>query len=108
MFYIENEPDIAAKARQLVLEQFKDLEFYEEEHKYVLHGKELPSVSGIPHRFVRYPFDPQKQAAAYAVKNGETAEYWIRQWECNLTKDKIENTMQSVAVALNENLLKNI
>ena len=27
-------------------------------------------------------------------------------WQCNLTKDKLENTMQSVAVALNENLLK--
>ena len=26
-------------------------------------------------------------------------------WECNLTKDKLENTMQSVAVALNRNLL---
>jgi DNA mismatch endonuclease (patch repair protein) len=27
-------------------------------------------------------------------------------WQCNLTKDKLENTMQSVAVALNHNLLK--
>lgn len=27
-------------------------------------------------------------------------------WECNLTKEKLENTMQSVAVALNKNLLK--
>lgn len=26
-------------------------------------------------------------------------------WQCNLTKDKLENTMQSVAVALNRNLL---
>ena len=26
-------------------------------------------------------------------------------WQCNLTKEKIENTMQSVAVALNKNLL---
>ena len=26
-------------------------------------------------------------------------------WECNLGKDKLENTMQSVAVALNQNLL---
>ena len=29
-------------------------------------------------------------------------------WQCNLTKEKIETTMQSVAVALNENLLKTI
>lgn len=27
-------------------------------------------------------------------------------WQCNLTKDKLESTMQSVAVALNKNLLK--
>ena len=27
-------------------------------------------------------------------------------WQCNLTKDKLEATMQSVAVALNKNLLK--
>ena len=27
-------------------------------------------------------------------------------WACNLTKDKLESTMQSVAVALNKNLLK--
>ena len=27
-------------------------------------------------------------------------------WQCNLTKEKIENTMQSVAVAINHNLLK--
>lgn len=26
-------------------------------------------------------------------------------WQCNLTKDKLENTMQSVAVAFNRNLL---
>lgn len=26
-------------------------------------------------------------------------------WQCNLTKDKLESTMQSVAVALNKNLL---
>lgn len=29
-------------------------------------------------------------------------------WQCNLTKEKIENTMQSVAVALNQNLLKTV
>ena len=27
-------------------------------------------------------------------------------WQCNLTKDKLESTMQSVAVSLNHNLLK--
>ena len=83
MFYIKDEPDIVTKARQLIFEEFKDLEFYEEDHKYILHGKLLPSVSGIGHRFIQDPFDEQKQAAAYAIRHGETADYWIRQWKCN-------------------------
>ena len=29
-------------------------------------------------------------------------------WQCNLAKDKLENTMQSLAVALNHNLLKTL
>jgi len=29
-------------------------------------------------------------------------------WECRLNKEKIENTMQSVAVALNENYLRTV
>ena len=49
----------------------------------MLNGRQLPSVSGIGHRFIRYPFDEQKQAIAYAQNNGRTAEYWIRQWKCN-------------------------
>lgn len=83
MFYINNEPDVATKTRQLILDEFKDLEFYEEDHRYILNGKQLPSVSGIGHRYIRYPFDEQRQAVAYAQKNGKTAEYWIRQWKCN-------------------------
>lgn len=83
MFYIQNEPDIVAKARQKILDEFKDLEFYEEDHKYILHGKQLPSVSSIGHRFIQFPFDEQKQAAAYAQRHGMTADYWIQQWKCN-------------------------
>ena len=83
MFYVNDEPQMAAKARQLILDEFKDLEFYEEDHKYILNGRQLPSVSGIGHRFISNPFDEQKQAAAYAQKNGRTADYWIQQWRCN-------------------------
>ena len=45
MFYVNDEPQMAAKARQLILDEFKDLEFYEEDHKYILNGRQLPSVS---------------------------------------------------------------
>ena len=83
MFYIDGEPDTVAKARKLILETFCDLEFYEDGHKYLLHGKELHSVSGIGHRFIAFPFDEATQAARYAEKHGQTADYWIKQWRCN-------------------------
>lgn len=83
MFYIDGEPDTVTAARKLILESFGDLEFYEDGHKYMLHGKQLNSVSGIGHRFIAKPFDEAVQAVEYAKKHGETADYWIRKWRCN-------------------------
>lgn len=83
MFSIQDEPYKVSEARQHVLKAFEDLEFYEDGHRYLLHGRELPSVSSIGHRYLRNPFDEQRQAAAYAEKHGKTAEHWIRQWHCN-------------------------
>ena len=86
MFYINGEPDTVVKARKLILESFGDLEFYEDGHKYLLHGKQLNSVSGIGHRFIANPFNEADQAIKYAQKHGETADYWIRKWRCNSFK----------------------
>ena len=83
MFYIDGEPDVATEARKLILESFGDLEFYEDGHKYLLHGKQLNSVSGIGHRFIANPFDEASQAVKYAEKHGETADFWIKKWRCN-------------------------
>ncbi len=83
MFFIDGEPDTVAKARKLILESFCDLEFYEDGHKYLLHGKQLNSVSGIGHRFIAKPFDEAVQAVEYAKKHGENADFWIKQWRCN-------------------------
>ena len=83
MFYIDGEPDTVVKARKLILESFGDLEFYEDGHKYLLHGKHLNSVSGIGHRFIANPFDESLQAIKYAEKHGETADFWIKKWRCN-------------------------
>ena len=83
MFFIEGEPDTVAKARKLILESFSDLEFYEDGHKYLLHGKQLNSVSGIGHRFIAKPFDEDVQAIEYAKRHGETADFWIKKWHCN-------------------------
>ena len=83
MFIIKGEPTIVTEARNQVLKEFEDLQFFEEGHRYLLHGKQLNSVSGIGHRFVREPFDTERQAVRYAERHGETPEYWIRQWRCN-------------------------
>lgn len=80
MFYVNGEPAAVAQARCHVLHEFQDLEFYDEGHRYLLHGRQLPSVTRVAHRFVREPFDEQKQAARYARRHGQTPEYWIQQW----------------------------
>ena len=83
MFVIKGEPSEVTKARELVLESFKDLQFFEDGHRYLLNGKELHSVSGIGHRFESHPFDTDKQAALSASKKGQTPEYWKDLWLCN-------------------------
>ena len=83
MFNVANEPSVVSEARRHVLREFEDLEFYADGHRYLLHGKQLPSVSNVAHRFIRVPFDEQKQAARYAERHGQTPEYWIQQWRQN-------------------------
>lgn len=83
MFTVEGEPEVVSRARELILKAFCDLEFYEDGHIYLLHGRQLNSVSGIGHRFVRFPFDEQRQAENFALRNGQTADYWIQKWRCN-------------------------
>ena len=62
---------------------FKDLQFFEDGHRYLLNGKKLNSVSSIGHRYLSRPFDADKQAILYASKHGKTAEFWKDQWMCN-------------------------
>ena len=83
MFNVANEPSVVSEARRHVLREFEDLEFYADGHRYLLQGKQLPSVSNVAHRFIREPFDEQKQAARYAERHGGTSEYWIQQWRQN-------------------------
>ena len=79
---IDGEPKEVTEIRHKILQTFKDLEFFEEGHKYYLHGVELPSVSSITHRF-QEPFNEQETAERYASKNGMTAEYWLDKWHEN-------------------------
>lgn len=82
-FTVIGEPAIVTEARSRILQEFEDLEFYEDGHRYLLHDKSLPSVSNVAHRFVREPFNEQRQAERYAERHGETPEYWIQQWRQN-------------------------
>lgn len=86
MFTITGEPRAVTEAREKIIREFEDLEFYEDGHIYLLHGKQLCSVSGIGHRFIAEPFEEQIQAERYAQKHGETAEYWLHAWHCNSFK----------------------
>lgn len=84
MYYIQGEPQEAVDARRQVLEAFKDLEFYEDGHRYYLHGQQImQTASGISERFIREPFDPVEKSVAYAAKHGGTPEHWQREWRCN-------------------------
>ena len=83
IFIIEGEPTEVTEARKLVLDSFKDLQFFDEGHRYILNGKELQSVSSIAHRYFSRPFNADKQAELYSLKHGKTPEYWKNQWMCN-------------------------
>lgn len=65
--------------RERIQSEFKDLIFDEGPHVYTLNGVELPSVSHMCHNF-ELPFDEDKIAADYAVKNGKTKEFWLDDW----------------------------
>ena len=83
MFTVVGEPAIVTDVRRKVLKEFEDLEFYSEGHRYLLHGKSLPSVSNVAHRFVKEPFDEQLQAMRYAERHGKTPEHWVQHWRQN-------------------------
>ena len=84
MYYIENEPQEAREARELILREYGDIEFQEEGHIYTLHGKVIETtISGLGHRFESRPFDTELQAQRYAAKHGNTAEHWKQVWAAN-------------------------
>lgn len=89
-FKIEGEPQEVTEIRSKILNKFKDLEFIEKTHQYFLPQAdgsklELQSVSHVTHQF-QEPFDTEARAEAYALKHGETKEYWMDQWKYNSLK----------------------
>lgn len=77
---IVGEPPIVEEIRSKILKTFEDLEFMPFQHKYFLHGKELVSVSNVTHQFQPL-FDEKKKSEEYALKHGETPQYWLDKWK---------------------------
>lgn len=90
---IDGEPKIVTEIRHKILNEFDDLVFIEEGHKYFLHGLQLPSVSEVTHRFCQYPFDDDVQAVRYAEKHGETPQHWLDEWEFKKLRATISGTL---------------
>lgn len=76
---VDGEPEEVTRIRKQILDAFDDLEFVDEGHKYFRNGEEYCSVSSVAARFEE-EFDSEAKAAAYALKHGKTAEYWLDQW----------------------------
>ena len=90
---VPNEPIEVTEIRNKILEEFKDLKFEEEGHKYFIDGFQLPSVSEITHKFCANPFNSEEQAKAYAEKHGMTKEYWLDQWKFTNLKATTSGTL---------------
>lgn len=90
---INGEPKIVTEIRKKILDEFKDLIFIEDGHKYYLNGKELPSVTTITHKFCEHPFNTDLRAEEYALKNGETPEYWKDKWRYTSLKATTTGTL---------------
>lgn len=82
MFEVKGEPKEVMEIRARILDKFKDLTFDEGPHVYTLNGNTLPSVTTLLGKYMQ-PFDQDTVAKRYAMKHGETAEYWKDQWRFN-------------------------
>lgn len=89
---VEGEPKEVREIREKILTSFEGLEFFEEGHKYLLNGEELPSVSTLAGQYEE-EFNSEEQAAAYALKHGKTAEYWLDEWRYKNLKATISGTL---------------
>jgi hypothetical protein len=90
---VKGEPKEVTEIRNKILDEFKDLTFIEEGHKYFLKGVQLPSVSEVTHKFCAYPFDSEAQAIKYAETHGETPQYWMDKWKFNNLKATTSGTL---------------
>lgn len=89
---VDGEPKEVSDIRNKILAEFKDLQFIEDGHKYILNGIQLPSVSEVTHKF-KVEEDFNVIAERYAEKNGETAQYWLDKWKFTNLKATTSGTL---------------
>lgn len=89
---VPNEPKEVTEIRNKILQTFNELVFIEDGHKYFLNGEELISVSNVTHQF-QEPFNDDLIAENYAIKHGETKEYWLDKWKFNSLKATTTGTL---------------
>ncbi|MBP5725256.1 MAG: hypothetical protein J6X18_16985 [Bacteroidales bacterium] len=79
------EPKECTEMREHILKSFENLTFFEDGHRYEVkleNGQtlQLPSVSQIAGAYER-EFDELTVSENYALKHGETPEYWRDEWK---------------------------
>ena len=89
---VKGEPKEVTQIRNKILNEFKDLQFIEDGHKYYLNGIQLPSVSEVTHKF-KIEEDFNIIAERYAEKHGETPQYWLDKWKFNNLRATTSGTL---------------
>ena len=89
---VKGEPKEVTEIRNKILNEFKDLQFIEDGHKYYLNGTQLPSVSEVTHKF-KIEEDFNIIAERYAEKHGETPQYWLDKWKFNNLRATTSGTL---------------
>lgn len=92
MIWNKDEPIEVTTIRNKILDNFNELIFIEDGHKYFLRNEELMSVSHFTHQY-KPPFDTNTVAENYAKKHGFTKEYWIEKWHYNNIRATTSGTL---------------
>lgn len=83
--------EIIQAIRNLISENFSDIVFIDQGHKYFIGTEEYTPVSNIIDRYVR-PFEKDRISEAYAKKHGRTKEDVLREWRYKNLKSVTQGT----------------
>ena len=112
MFVVNNEPKEVTEIRATILDKFKDLIFEEGPHVYYLSNDKSHTFKSVTTRLGDFEneFNVDEIAERYALKHGETKEYWIDEWKfknlvATTTGSMVHEYGESLGNMLNGNYL---